>query len=50
MTEVDIDNVIQHYADQAQAIYDDRLAGDHTWLGLLSEFARDLIDAQSKDA
>lgn len=36
------DEALKHYATEAERIYKERTAGDHTWTGLLVEFARAL--------
>lgn len=37
-----IAEVMRKWADKAEQVYDDRTAGDHTWIGLLAEFAQEL--------
>lgn len=39
-----LDNVMRTYADILQGIYDNRTAGDASFLGVLSEFIEDLTD------
>lgn len=36
-----MDELIKKYADRLQAIYDKKTAGDHTFLGVLSDFLRE---------
>lgn len=37
---IDLDALIEEYADKAEKVYESRTAGDFTWHGLLSEFSR----------
>ena len=37
-----IDELISKYESIMQSIYDNRTAGDHTFTGVLSEFAREV--------
>lgn len=38
--------LINHYASELQTIYDGQLAGEYTFIGVLSEFARRMADEQ----
>jgi hypothetical protein len=48
MTHSSIDDLIAAYATELQNIYDGRTAGDYTFIGVLSEFARAVQDEVSK--
>lgn len=41
-----LDALIATYADTLQDIYDARTAGEYTFVGVLGEFARKVVDAE----
>lgn len=40
-----VDELIKDYADHLKKVYDDRTAGDHTFAGVLADFAGDVKTA-----
>ena len=44
-----MDELIQEYSDRLDRIYTERTAGDHTFYGLLSLFARDVLERVAEE-
>lgn len=45
MADHPMDVLIREYAGKLQAVYDNRTAGDFTFVGILAEFATDMLNA-----
>lgn len=45
-----VDELIRIYAIKLGQVYDNRTAGDHTFTGILAEFARKLLEENKTDS